>query len=188
MADPTCAVRDCERESRTASYCAAHYKRWQVHGDATVGGSLRSLPKGSPEERFWARVVRDGECWIWTGQEHSHGYGMFQVDRKRVYAHRFSYELHIGPIPVGLQIDHLCRRPPCVNPDHLEAVTPRTNTRRGVVAEMHRLAAKARATCGKGHLWAFNEYLPPDGSPRQCRECKREAHRRRRHRRNGRAE
>src|SRR5450755_3951408 len=75
------------------------------------------------EERFWARVDKQTDgCWVWTGALRT-GYGTLSVSGKNVPAHRFSYELLVGIIPDGLQIDHLCRNRACVNPEHLEPVT-----------------------------------------------------------------
>src|SRR3954468_18429534 len=79
-------------------------------------------------ERFWAKVEKTAECWNWTGYTLSSGYGRFRGRRagndtaSKVLAHRFSYELLIGPIPPGLVLDHLCRNTSCVNPAHLEPV------------------------------------------------------------------
>lgn len=79
---------------------------------------------------FWSYVFfhEDG-CWEWTGAKTAAGYGQFT--RRKEYAHRHAYEDLVGPIPEGLVIDHLCRNPSCVNPDHLEPVTQRENIRRG---------------------------------------------------------
>lgn len=109
-------------------------------------------------------------CWIWTGDLSSrNGYGQIKLaGRKRTGAHRASYETFIGPIPAGLVIDHLCRTPACVNPEHLEPVTQRENLRRG-----------ARATgdvCKNGHpLTGDNVILrrTPTGFGRRCITCNR---------------
>ena len=75
------------------------------------------------------RVNEITGCWKWTGQRNN-GYGHVYVDGKTVYAHRFMYELVKGSIAAGLQVDHLCDNPRCVNPDHLEVVTQMENLRR----------------------------------------------------------
>src|SRR6185503_9918754 len=63
--------------------------------------------------RFWAAVhVADNDCWEWTGSLNPHGYGAFNVNDGHRQAHRVAYEIIVGPIPDGLQIDHLCRNPP----------------------------------------------------------------------------
>jgi len=83
-----------------------------------------------PEVRFWRNVTRTSGCWIWHGYKHSQGYGRLRVGGRKVLAHRFAYELLIGPIPEGTTLDHLCENPACVNPAHLEPVTQGENMRR----------------------------------------------------------
>jgi uncharacterized Zn-finger protein len=104
---------------------------------ACVGHSLRTSTSkrfGSVEERFWAKVDRRGpdDCWPWLAGRDYLGYGAFsRVRAKTERAHRVGYELLVGPIPEGLQLDHLCRNTSCVNPAHLEPVTNRENVIRG---------------------------------------------------------
>jgi hypothetical protein len=92
------------------------------------------------ERRFWRHVVRDPdtECWEWTAARKNGGYGSFAIGRGNVYAHRFAYEMLVGPIPGGLELDHLCRNRGCANPDHLEPVTRQINVLRGRVPEQTR--------------------------------------------------
>lgn len=121
------------------------------------------------EERFWAKVVRDPEtdCWLWTAST-DNGYGRFWVAGRLVLAHRFAYELLVGPIPEGLELDHLCRVRHCVNPAHMEPVTQRVNILRGVG-----FSAKnaAKTHCKRGHaLDEANTYRRGDGK-RHCRAC-----------------
>lgn len=84
---------------------------------------------GSDSERFWNYVEKTSDCWIWKGPK-SIGYGHLSIKGKATMAHRWSYEEAYGPIPDGLQIDHLCRNIKCVKPTHLEAVTPKINNDR----------------------------------------------------------
>jgi hypothetical protein len=73
--------------------------------------------------RFLAKVDKADECWLWTARKNYKGYGMFRLGSRVPYAHRVAYEHYVGPIPEGLQLDHICRVRHCVNPDHLEPVT-----------------------------------------------------------------
>lgn len=86
-------------------------------------------------ERLAAKIsISPGGCWLWTARLNEHGYGNFWLLGKLSLAHRASYELHVGPIPEGLTLDHLCRVRRCVNPEHLEPVTQAENYQRGVAA------------------------------------------------------
>ncbi len=105
-------------------------------------------------------------CWIWLGGIDGNGYGHFLREEGRLtLAHRWSYEYFIGPIPAGLQIDHLCRVRPCVNPRHLEPVTPLINTRRGGPA--------TKTHCRRGHEFTKDNTAYYRPGRRTCRECTR---------------
>ena len=83
--------------------------------------------------RFWPKVDLTLDCWLWTACT-TRGYPTFSENGTNVRGHRWAYEHFVGPIPDGLHLDHLCRTPLCVNPDHLEPVTPAENTRRSFEA------------------------------------------------------
>lgn len=120
----------------------------------------------TPEERFWEKVDQTGECWLWTGPLHSLGYPQrMWIDGERIYPHRLSHELFIGPIPDGLEIDHLCRVRHCVNPDHLEAVTHAENLRRAPNQVTTTNARKER--CIRGHKFSGRDKR----GYRECRTC-----------------
>lgn len=133
-----------------------------------------------PIERLMKRVVvtpgpLDTPCWItsYKGQGKSgRDYPRVPSGRNYVRGHRLTYQHFIGPIPEGLELDHLCRDPKCVNPHHLEAVTHRENTLRGM--SQHAIAVRTN-TCAKGHS-LDDAYVGPKG--RSCRTCRRERHER----------
>jgi hypothetical protein len=111
--------------------------------------------RGTLEQRFWAKVCPEPNsgCWIWGGDDNGK-YGTLGIytegKQARIFAHRYSWELHRGPIPAGKQIDHLCCNTFCVNPDHLEVVTPLVNTMR--VSERGRRNDHIPTHCKNGHL------------------------------------
>lgn len=137
-------------------------------------------PRKKPaSDRFWIKVDKTDDCWVWTGALGDDGYGRFGDQSRTRMAHRWAYEHCVGPIPAGLQLDHLChtrdiaacvasgsclhRR--CVNPDHLEPVTRLENVRRGANATL------LNTHCGFGHEFTpENTYRSKRGS-RECRAC-----------------
>ena len=112
-----------------------------------------------------------GPCWEWAAYRMPNGYGTFAVKKKKswgkVTAHRFAYEQWFGPIPDGLEPDHLCRNRGCVSPFHLELVTRTENTRRGLSGVLRTYLTH----CKRGHPFdASNTILR--GTRRECRRCK----------------
>lgn len=183
-----CSIPDCDLPFKSRGMCSPHYMRWYRYGDPLRGGAMR-LP-GTTLERFQARIEKgatsDG-CWTWTGTISGGGYGHCWTGERVGLAHRFAYELWVGQIPEGLQIDHTChnvaatrgecaggtsclhRR--CVNPTHLEAVTHEVNSLRSVTNPTAANAAKTH--CPKGHEYTpENTYVYPNRRSRLCRRCR----------------
>lgn len=131
MSESICSIPGCgdfAKKRDPFGYCHTHYRHQRDHGNPYVG-EFRPYRRFTTEQRFWYYVQKTETCWLWTGpvrSKKSH-YGRFQIGNKKVAAHRYSYELHVGPIPEGLYLDHICHNPPCVNPDHLRPVTSKQN-------------------------------------------------------------
>jgi len=118
--------------------------------------------------RFDAKVELGPDCWEWVGAISDTGYGSFGIAGRTCYAHRVAYERQKGRISEGFDIDHLCRNPTCVNPDHLEAVSRRENCRRGKWGLL-------KTHCPQGHAWIEEHiYVRPGNGHRMCGTCARE--------------
>lgn len=130
---------------------------------------MKSIKPLDPWVQFWPKVDASGICWEWQGLLRPDGYGSLTVAKCTKVAHRYAYELLVGPIPKGKTLDHLCRNRKCVNPDHLEVVTRGENVLRGYGPT----AMNARKThCPKGHEYTpENTYSPKGTAWRQCRKC-----------------
>ena len=123
-------------------------------------------------ERFGLKVSpQTNGCWLWIGGKQGNGYGNYGAGGKQYTVHRFLYEVVRGPVPRGLELDHLCRQRNCVRPSHLEAVTPTENKLRGmgVGGINHR-----KTHCQNGH-----PLVPQKSKPhhRFCPICANERHR-----------
>lgn len=98
------------------------------------------------QDRFWEKVDKSDpkSCWLWQRYLNNKGYGKFSLEGEPVYAHRLAYQMEVGPIPQGTELDHLCSTPACVNPSHLESVTHTENVRRGKATKTHCLRGHPR--------------------------------------------
>lgn len=144
------------------------------------------MPKRRPPripftERFWSKVMLpDGNgCMRWTANKFTDGYGAFKMDGKNRGAHRVAYELLVGPIPAGLQLDHLCRVRDCVAPDHLEPVTNAENIRRSLPYRDPGAPHRAKTHCPKNHEYTpentrIRHYPDKGWTTRECKMCNRD--------------
>lgn len=115
-----CKVTECEKIVSAWGYCPMHYRRVKVHG--TTERVIRTV-----EDRFWAKVEKTEDCWIWRGKKGLTGYGSIVVNGKLVYAHRLVFVLFGKALPDDMECDHLCHNTSCVRPDHLRPVTRKQN-------------------------------------------------------------
>jgi len=120
---------------------------------------------------FDKKTIKLGDCWIWQGYKDRLGYGRVQYKNKKWLAHRLAYTMFVGAVPENKDLDHLCRNPSCVNPQHLEPVSHRTNVLRGASP----LARYALLTqCSKGHELSGDNLrirIRPGNIGRECIQC-----------------
>jgi len=141
----------------------------------------------TPEERFWAKVDKDGPtvrvdlgpCWVWVAPLRGDGYAGFYLNGRQPKAHRVAYEWAGKVIPDGYDLDHLCRTRHCVNPAHLEPGTEVENARRAnaIAGRSYRNQHTGKTHCKRGHAFdEANTYWMRDGG-RRYRACTRDARR-----------
>lgn len=128
-------------------------------------------PRKPVYDRLMSKVDKTATCWLWTARLDRGGYGQTTVLNRPALAHRAVYELLVGPIPAGLQLDHLCRVRRCVNPEHLEPVTPLENSRRGCAGDVVRARAAAQTHCKHGHAYDEKNTYRRKSGQRDCRTC-----------------
>lgn len=173
-----CLVQECERSPEKRGWCGMHYRRWQRHG--TTATPQRPKIRKPEEERFWAKVERDGpipdhlpelgECWIWTASTNAGGYGTMKFRGRSELAHRIAWVLEHGPIPGDLHVLHKCDNPPCVRDEHHFLGTPADNVLDMI--EKERIKGSPAANSFKTHCPEGHPYdrVAADGG-RACRRC-----------------
>lgn len=167
-----CKIIGCSYTAYCRGWCQPHYNRQYRYGIDRVDEPLVMHDKRPLDVRFWEKVDKSGDCWLWGGKLNDGGYGQWSREiNGTLFVHRIAYEMIIGPIPKGLVIDHLCRVRNCVNPAHMEPVTSAVNILRGEGA----CAVHARKThCKRGHEFTTeNTYIFTNGKYRMCKVCRR---------------
>lgn len=178
--DHLCSTNACVNPKHLEPVSRSENTRRMHSGHNWIAGPVEEPPSSVAAqreyllERFWLFVEPEpmSGCWIWMGSRTNGGYGKLRLNGRSQFAHRVSYELHHSAIPPGYELDHLCRTPSCVNPSHLESVTPAVNVRRGLS-----IAARyaQRTHCLHGHLLS-REVTRRQRRERVCRVCERGRH------------
>lgn len=150
MTDRICSIDECDKPVMARSWCPNHYQTWYRTG-SPIPTRWRPL-----EQRFWEKVQRAEGCWLWMGGKFAAGYGRIGAGGRSLKAHRVAYELLVGAIPDGLQIDHKCRNKLCVNPDHLQAVTQQKNQENRVAEARNKTGIRGVTWNSPNGYWAVH--------------------------------
>lgn len=150
--DDKCNYESCETPPRARGFCNAHYSKLRREG------LIQPLPNAARKpytlsrqiERFWDRVEKTENCWLWVGGKNRAGYGRLDFGGKSMLAHRLSWSLEIGEIPEGAFLDHMCHEPSCVNPDHLRLASHTLNMQ-------NRAGARVDSASGVRGVWRDRE-------------------------------
>lgn len=170
-----CTIRGCNKRYEARGLCPMHYRRLRLNGspDVVLIKTWDRLEDKLLEHIEFPQDYKD--CWLWKGLRANTGYGKFYWKGKDTSAHRAMYKAFVDADVDGLHVDHLCRNPPCVNLLHLEAVTGRENTLRGISPPAINIL---KTHCPKGHPYDFkNTRVSRKTGGRACRECSRAAYR-----------
>ncbi|MEU3219995.1 HNH endonuclease signature motif containing protein [Streptomyces sp. NPDC006971] len=152
--------------------------------NTTPAAKLPPCPAAGTNSRFWAKVSGGNvdTCWEWTAYRDPNGYGRFSIGGRAGQmegAHRVAYQLMVGDIPAGLELDHLCRNPSCVNPWHLEPVPHAVNSRRSSAGQANAARQRAVTHCPHGHPYSPENTGYRKDSRRRCKACDRTSRRNR---------
>lgn len=165
---PICSVNGCGGKHFSLGLCSGHYNQKRK------GRTLTPIRRAqSREGRFWSKVEKSADCWLWTGAKTSLGYGNFSLGKGvNQGAHRFAWIALRGNLTEGLVLDHLCRTPSCVNPEHLQPVPQQINVLRGRGPGLASIQNVDKTKCKHGHsLFGPNLYVQPSTGYRYCRTC-----------------
>lgn len=148
--DDHCRIAGCTMpKGKAHGICNAHYLRRMRGQDMTK--PIRDV-NATDEERFWSKVDKSGDCWVWTAAANN-GYGIFRINGRNSVAHRVSYTWANGPIPDGYEVDHMCFNRSCVNPSYLRLLNHIENGQ-------NRTSANSNSKSGvRGVYWAQGQWL-----------------------------
>jgi len=169
-----CTFDGCDKTQKSKGLCAAHY--WQLSKKKTLSPlySTQRMP-GTPPQIDYREVPclvpgLIGPCHEWIRGK-DNGYGIVGINGKKIYVHRYVWELANGQIPDGLVVDHQCRNKTCCNVDHLRVVTHKVNSTENVV-DMNWQIQKSKTHCKYGHEFTKeNTYIRNKKGNRTCRSC-----------------
>lgn len=136
--------------------------------NANITKGVKGFTSRPLVDRLLEKIEKTESCWVWTGSKTGGigSYGLIWSNGRKQLAHRAMYEMNVGPIPDGLELDHVCRNKSCVNPDHLEPVTHFENMKRAEVGWKNR----EKTACPKGHEYTAENTRITHGS-RSCKQC-----------------
>lgn len=161
----SCSEGECTRVHYARGLCELHYQRIKARE------GFEPLPKATPQQRFWAKVDASGgpsDCWPWMASKNATGYGKFWWGGRKGYAHRAAYTFANGPIPDGLQVDHLCYRHDCCNPNHLRAVTHKQNQENRQGAQANNRTSGVRGVCWNPRIKRWYGQIRHNGETIRC--------------------
>lgn len=148
-----CSIKGCDRPHAARGWCKGHHQQWRR-------GGTPQFPFLDSAIQFWLQVDFTENCWVWLGTLNRRGYGRFRRNGHNL-AHRWAYEFCVSP--TNLELDHLCRNPPCVRPEHLDPVPHAIN-----------MARAKKTHCKNGHPRSIHGYIRPDGKGSFCKTCAKE--------------
>lgn len=170
MAERTCSLEGCEQRHYSKGWCRMHYNRWRRTGDPGEAAPRVQHLEFPASLIMRLRFMPNG-CVEFTGALGTNGRGSVRVAGRPTLPYVAAYELLVGPVPDGMELDHLCRNPPCVNPAHLEPVTHKVNMERGAWA--------TKTHCPQGHPYDETNTYRTKAGGRACRACHRASEARR---------
>lgn len=153
MQNNTCTIEGCETKHKARGLCKNHYNEWYRINRPRKSRSkpeVAARKLATKEQLFLTKAIKSEGCWGWSGTLSPTGYTTLNAERKKWFGHRVSFEMHIGPIPDGFDIDHKCHNKSCTNPDHLQAVSRKENK------ENTNGAYKCNSTGIRGVTWTKN--------------------------------